>query len=170
MINALLSSYGVICSPWCWLEAFHGQAKTKLLTTDCFSTSKLVVSVPQIGQQHKWKHENKTVSIGVWGYEILGVLTVVWAKIVFICNYTCCTRFRNQLTPPCNFLFTKNVVELTGILFINYTTRGLWIISGTTTNKNKAQLGVTMYVHNSLQLWLVGHWCKTIIGVALHPF
>ena len=40
-INALLCSYGVICSPCHPLRAFQSQVKTKLFTADCFSTIQL---------------------------------------------------------------------------------------------------------------------------------
>ena len=40
-INALLCSYGVICSPWHLLRAFQSQVKTNLSTADCFSTRQL---------------------------------------------------------------------------------------------------------------------------------
>ena len=65
--------------------------------------------------------------IGVWGYEILGVLIVIWAKIL-LCNYSIMHPLWNSIYTTIKF-FCTNVVELTGILF----TRDLWIISGSRT-------------------------------------
>ena len=123
-------------------------------STICFCHKQLILP----SAKQRWLQD---YSIGVWGYEILGVLTnqnfIVYSTkgskynkssqqyltIYRLINYDIvphksqdkdkCTSC--EFTPPCNF-FLQKCGWTDMILFINYKTRNLWIISGTKTRHN----------------------------------
>ena len=58
-LETLLSSYGVICSPWRLLPAVQSPAKSKSLTTGLL-INMTVQSVQQIRRRLEWNPENET--------------------------------------------------------------------------------------------------------------
>ena len=50
----ILSTYGMISSPWCWLGVFQSHLKTKLPTADCFSVRLCYSPGSSKSETQKW--------------------------------------------------------------------------------------------------------------------
>ena len=150
--------HGVICSPWCTVQAFPSQVKTELPTADCFSTRHLHLC-HRLGSNtsETWKWDRWTLAISHLPHMPLtqwpDLTKFLLAVVIWISHYSSANIIHTIYCFPCLYLQEC----LSAVSFLHY----WWYITSLVLLWHVHISHITQHLHLDVQyvrVWFTV-WC-----------